>query len=136
MSARLVARPDGPISDGADIIAAPDEIMLAKRLRGVFDQTQTGLVVVTVRSLRGEDVAGFANALARQWEIGGKRGGVVLLVAPNERQLRIETSDTVRERLSDRQCAEIIQRVITPRFRSGDFSGGIVEGVEAIATYL
>jgi uncharacterized protein len=60
----------------------------------------------------------------------------VLLVAPTDRQVRIETDDKVRARLSDEQCAEIIQQVLLPRFRSGDFAGGIIAGVEEIELHL
>ena len=132
----LVSRPDGPISDGAGIISASDEANLDKRLRAILDEKRTAVVVVTVSSLGGQNVTAYTRSLARKWQVGAERGGVVLLVAPNERQVRIETSDEVRVRLTDQQCAEIIQQVLTPRFRAGDFSGGIAAGVKAIASHL
>ena len=132
----LPARPDGPVSDGANIIPTADEEILNARLREIFDKTQTALIVVTVTSLGGRDVSAYTNTLARQWKVGGERGGVVLLLAPPERQMRIETSDEARKRLSDRQSLEIIERVLTPRFKTGDFAEGIAAGVEAIASNL
>ena len=135
-SAALVTRPDGPISDGADVIPASEEAILDKRLREVLDQKRTAFIVVTVNSLGDQDVAAFTNSLARQWKVGAARGGVVLLVAPNDRQMRIETSEEVRARLSDQQCAEIIARVLKPRFQGGDFAGGIAAAVEVIAFHL
>ena len=132
----LVPRPDGPISDGADLIPAGDEAILDARLREVLTRTRTALIVVTVRSLSGQDIAAYTDTLARQWEVGAERGGVVLLVAPNERRMRISTSEDVRARLSDKQCAEIIQQVLAPHFRAGNFSSGIAAGVEAIASHL
>ena len=132
----LPARPDGPVSDGANLISPADEEILDTRLREIFERTRTALIVVTVPSLGDRDVDAYTNALARQWKVGGERGGVVLLLAPTERQMRIETSDDVRVRLSDRQCLEIIQRVLTPQFKTGDFAGGITAGVEAIASHL
>ena len=132
----LPARPDGPVSDGANLIPPADEEILDTRLREIFDKTQTALIVVTVHSLGGRDVSAYTNALARQWKVGGERGGVVLLLAPTERQMRIETSDEARKRLSDRQSLEIIERVLTPRFKTGDFAEGIAAGVEAIASNL
>ena len=110
--------------------------MLDTRLRDILGETKTALVVVTVASLGDKDVAVYTNSLARRWKVGAQRGGVVLLVAPNERRLRIETSDKARERLSDQECAEIIEQVVTPRFRAGDLPGGIAAGVEAIASQL
>ena len=132
----LPARPDGPVSDGANLIPPADEEILDARLREIFDKTQTAFIVVTVPSLGGRDVSAYTNALARQWKVGGERGGVVLLLAPTERQMRIETSDEARKRLSDRQSLEIIERVLTPRFKTGDFAEGIAAGVEAIASNL
>ena len=58
------------------------------------------------------------------------------MVASNERQVRIETSDKARMRLSDQQSLEIIQRELTPWFKTGNFAGGIAGGVEAIASHL
>ena len=130
----LPARPDGPVSDAANLISPADKEILDARLREIFNKTQTALIVVTVPSLGGRDVSTYA--LARQWKVGGERGGIVLLLAPTERQIRIETSNDVRVRLSDRQCLEIIQRVLTPQFKTGNFGGGIAAGVEAIASHL
>ena len=132
----LPARPDGPVSDAANLIPPADKEILDARLREIFDKTQTALIVVTVPSLGGRDVSAYTYALARQWKVGGERGGIVLLIAPTERQMRIDTTDDVRVRLSDRQCLEIIQRVLTPQFKTGNFAGGIAAGVEAIAFHL
>jgi uncharacterized protein len=124
------------VSDGADIIPSADETRLDARLRAVFDKSQSALVVVTVKSLGGQDAAAYTNHLARQWKVGGERGGVVLLVAPNERQARIETDEKVRARLSDEQSAEIMREVLVPHFRKGEFASGIAAGVEVIASHL
>lgn len=124
------------MSDAADIIPAEQEASLDTRLREIFDKTQSALIVATVSSLGEQDAATYTNTLARTWGVGGARGGVVLLVAPNERQVRIETDEKVRSRLSDEQCAEIIEKVLLPRFKAGDFGGGIAAGAEAIAAHL
>lgn len=78
----LPARPDGPVSDGSNLISPEDEEILDTRLHDIFDKTQAVLIVVTVTSLGGRDVSAYTNALARKWTVGGKRGGVVLLIAP------------------------------------------------------
>lgn len=132
----IATRPNGPVSDAADIITAEREALLEARLREIFDNTQTALIVATVESLHEQDVSTYTNSLAKTWEVGGARGGVVLLVAPNERQVRIETDDKVRARLSDEQCAEIIEKILLPRLGARDFGGGIRTGVEAIAAHL
>ena len=135
-SSIAVPRPDGPVSDNANIIPAADEVKLDAGLREIFDRTQIALIVVTVDSLEGLDVGVYTNGLARRWEVGGHRGGVVLLVAPNERQVRIETDDKVRARLSDQQASQILDQVILPRLRTGGFAAGIAAGVESIAEHL
>lgn len=132
----VVARPDGPVRDEADVIPASVELTLDAKLRDVLQKKDTALIVVTVQSLQGLDIARYTNQLANQWEVGAKRGGVVLLVAPNERKVRIEVSRIVSARLSDEQCADIIATEIVPRFKRGDMPGGIRSGAEAIARHL
>jgi uncharacterized protein len=135
-SAALLPRPGGPILDEAAIIPPSDEELLDKRLRQVLEKTRTAFVLVTVSSLGGTEVGAYTNALARSWDVGAARGGVVLLVAPNDRSLRIETSDEVRTRLTDQESARIIEQVIVPRFERGDLLAGITLGVEAIAAQI
>ena len=135
-SAEFPERPEGPLLDAADILPPALEKDLDMRLRRVSVETQTAFVVVTVPSLHDQDAADYTPALGRKWGIGAPRGGVLLLVAPNERQVQISTDDTLRKRLTDQQCAQIIQQVILPRFKNDDYTGGIASGVDAIASRL
>lgn len=132
----LLPRPAGPVGDFAQIITTGEEEKLDRRLRGIFARKQTAVVVVTVHSLAGQDVAQFTRALANQWHVGGSRGGVMILIAPNERKVRIEIDRKVQRRLSNERCAELIKESFLPHFRSGDYEGGIAAGVEAIRPYL
>ena len=129
-------RPDGPIADAAQIIAPAEEVALDRRLRQLLDTKKTAVIVVTVTSLNGADEAAYANALARHWHIGAERGGLLILVAPDDRRVRIETDDAVRIRLTDADCAAIIEEIMLPRFRRKDYAEGIRAGVEAIAAKL
>ena len=85
-------------------------------------------------SLQGYDIERFANELFRAWALGQKNrnNGVLFLVAPNEREVRIEVGYGLEGTLTDALSADIIQNRILPRFRAGDIPGGITSGVDAI----
>lgn len=129
-------RPDGPVADFGEILAPADEAMLDRKLRQIMNQNQTAVFVVTVRSLDGQAVDRYARVLANQWNVGGPRGGVVILVAPNERKVRIGNDKKVQSRFSNERCAEILRTAIIPYFRSGNYAGGIASGLEAMQRYL
>ena len=96
------------------------------------------LVVATVNSLEGQEIEPYANDLFRAWKLGekAKNNGVLLLVAPNERRVRIEVGYGLEGTLTDALAKVIITNAITPRFKAGDFSGGISRGVDDIITVL
>jgi len=134
----LPARPDGPVLDAANIISPADEALLDARLRAYNETTGRAIIVATVPSLDGEEIEPYAQDLAESWGIGGaeSENGVLFLVAPNERRMRIATARGVQERLTDIMSGRIIRDVITPRFKADDYSGGIVAGVDAIIQQL
>lgn len=136
--AQLPARPEGPIADYANIIAPEDEAALDARLRAYNQSTGRAIIVATVNSLDGEEIEPYALRVAEAWEIGGaeSQNGVLLLVAPNDRKLTIRTARGVDVRLTDIMSGRIIDNVIVPKFKSGDMSGGIVAGVNAIIAQL
>jgi uncharacterized protein len=137
-SAALPARPDGPILDAANIIAPADKAALDAKLRAYNQATGRAIIVATVPSLDGEEVEVYTRNLAEHWGVGGKEteNGVLLLIAPNERQMWIATARGVQERLTDIMSGRIYRDVIVPRFKAGDLSGGIVAGVDAIIAQL
>lgn len=136
--AQLPARPEGPIADYANVISQQDEAALDARLRAYNQSTGRAIIVATVPSLDGEEIEPYAQRLAESWGIGGaeSENGVLLLVAPGERKLRIHTARGVQERMTDIMSGRIIRDTIVPRFRDGDMSGGIVAGVDAIIAQL
>ncbi len=95
-------------------------------------------MVATVSSLQGEEIEPYANQLFRTWQLGekAKNNGVLLLVAPNDRRVRIEVGYGLEGTLTDALSKVIITNAITPRFKNSDFSGGIERGVEDIITVL
>jgi len=96
------------------------------------------LVVATVRSLGGQEIEPYANELFRAWKLGekSKNNGVLLLVAPNERRVRIEVGYGLEGTLTDALSKVIIANAIAPRFKAQDFGGGISRGVDDIITVL
>lgn len=136
--AQMPARPDGPVADYANILTPADAATLDARLRDYNRTTGRAIIVATVPSLDGEEIEPYATRLAETWGIGGaeSQNGVLLLVAPAERKVRISTARGVDVRLTDIMSGRIIRDTIVPRFKAGDMSGGIVAGVDAIIQQL
>lgn len=136
--AALPPRPTGPVADLAAIIPDDQEAQLDARLRAYNKATGRAVIVATVPSLDGQDVARYAQELAQAWDISGKESteGVLLLVAPTERKLRIHAAIGSQGRLPDGLASRIIRETITPRFKAKDFGGGISAGVDQIITQL
>ena len=131
-------RPDGPVYDGANIISDGEEKLLDQRLRDYNRTTGRAVIVATVPSLDGLEIEPYAQGLAETWDIGGResQNGLLFLVAPNERRMRIATARGLDVRMTDIMSGRIIRDVVTPKFKAGDLSGGIVSGVDAILAQL
>ncbi len=128
----------GRVVDEAGLLEPSAEAALTRKL-AAFEQTSSDQVVVaTIPDLQGYDIADYANRLARQWAIGRKDedNGVVLLVARDDRKVRIEVGYGLEGTLTDALSQLIIQNDILPAFKSGDFPGGIENGVDAILEVL
>lgn len=136
--AEIPARPKGPVLDAASVIPDAEEAALDAKLRTYTQSTGRALLVVTVPSLDGEDVATYANNLGHTWGLGGKESdqGLILLVAPTERKVRIEVGYGLEGYLPDVLAGRIIREQITPKFKAGDLPGGINAGIDAIITQL
>ena len=121
------------VQDRANIIPATDEIDLTRKSEALEKATTDQLVVATV----GQDIAKFATAMANREGIGqaDKDNGVLLLVAPNERKVRIAVGYGLEGLLTDARAAEIVQHML-PRFRVGDQAGAIRTGVADIDAML
>lgn len=96
------------------------------------------MVVVTVPTLEGQEIAAFTRDLGNAWGIGriGKDDGVVLLVAPTERKVRIAVGFGLEEQLTDAVCQHIVDAEMLPRFREGDLPAGIAAGADALIERL
>lgn len=128
----------GRVVDDANLLSPDDEQALTETLKQLEEKSSDQLVVVTLPSLQGYTIEDFGYQLGRHWGIGTKEldNGVLLIVAPNERKVRIEVGYGLEPILTDALSRVIIDNAILPRFRSGDFSGGIKNGVEDIGLAL
>jgi len=128
----------GRVVDNAGLIAASQRDTLEAKLADLEAKSGIQLVVATVRSLDGYEIEPYANALFRAWKLGEKQrnNGVLLLVAPNERRVRIEVGYGLEGTLTDALAKVIIANAIAPRFKAGDFTGGIERGVDDVITVL
>lgn len=128
----------GRVVDQAGILSSSEESSLSNKLAALEKKTTIQLVVVTLKSLQSRTVEEWGLALGRGWGIGqvGKNNGVLLVVAPNERELRIEVGYGLEGDLPDATADSIIRNVIVPRFKAGNLYGGINDGVDAIGRAL
>jgi uncharacterized protein len=124
----------GRVVDLAGILSSDEHKQLDSQLANHEQQTSNQVVVVTVPSLDGLSIEEYGNQLGRQWGIGTREhnNGVLLIVALQERKVRIEVGYGLEGALPDAIAANIIQTRILPRFRQGDLSAGITAGVSAI----
>ncbi len=132
------ARPAGPVYDGADMLSAQTEAALDARLRAYSEQTGRAIIVATVPSLNGAQIEQYATGLFGEWGIGGAQRdqGLLLLIARDDRKLRIEVGYGLHPYFGGIMAGRVINDVITPRFKAGDFDGGVTQGVDAILTHL
>jgi len=128
----------GRIADQAQIIPRETRDVLEPKLADLEVKSGIQLVIATVNSLEGQEIEPYANELFRYWKLGekAKNNGVLLLVAPHERRVRIEVGYGLEGTLTDALSSVIISNAMTPRFKAGDFGGGIVRGVDDIITVL
>lgn len=122
----------GRVNDYANVINKNDEAEIEQYLADLDNQTGIQIMVLTVPSLEGEDIASFSIKVADKWQPGhkGKEDGAILVVAMQEHDLRIEVGDSLEDELTDVKCGLIIRNVIIPEFKNGAYSNGIVKGVK------
>jgi uncharacterized protein len=128
----------GRIVDQANIISEDARRVIEPKLADLEAKSGIQLVVATINSLEGQEIEPYANELFRTWKLGekAKNNGVLLLVAPKERRVRIEVGYGLEGTLTDALAKVIVANAITPRFKTGDFSDGISRGVDDIITVL
>lgn len=130
-----VPPPSGYVTDLAGMLSAATEQRLERALRSFEESDSTQIAVLTIPTLEGEVLEEYSLRVAETWGIGQKEhdNGALLLVARDDRKIRIEVGYGLEGRLTDLLAGRIIDNEITPRFRQKDFDGGITAGVGAMA---
>ncbi|HCW90035.1 MAG TPA: methanol dehydrogenase, partial [Marinobacter sp.] len=128
----------GRVVDQADMLSPKVEERLSEMLQAHEQASTEQVVVVTLPDLQGYPIENFGYQLGRHWGIGqkGEDNGALLIVAKEEQKVRIEVGYGLEGRLTDADASVIINRVITPAFRQGDFQVGIVNGAAAMIQVL
>lgn len=128
----------GRVVDQAELLDTQAEARLTSMLAAHEEATSEQVVVVTVPDLQGQGIEEFGVQLGREWGIGqkGEDNGALLIVARDDRKIRIEVGYGLEGRLTDAQSSVIINRIITPAFREGDFTRGITEGAAGMIQVL
>ncbi|WP_110297718.1 TPM domain-containing protein [Blastomonas natatoria] len=143
VSAQTFPKLTGRVVDQANLLDPTQEAALTAKLEALEKQSTRQLVVVTVPDLQGYEIEEYGYQLGRKWGIGQaengtaeKDNGALLIVAPNERKVRIEVGYGLEGVLTDALSSIIIQQDILPRFRDKDMPGGIAAGTDALITQL
>jgi uncharacterized protein len=128
----------GRVVDAAGVLSPITSADLERKLANLEQKSGIQLVVATVPSLDGQEIEPYANELFRTWKLGEatKNNGALLLIAPKERRVRIEVGYGLEGTMTDAVSGLIIRNAIAPRFKAGDFNGGVTRGVDDIITAL
>jgi uncharacterized protein len=137
-SAPTFPKLDGRVTDAAGILPAETRAGLDAKLAALEKATTIQLVVATVPDLQGLEIDEYGYQLGRTWGIGqkGSNNGALLIVAPNERKVRIEVGYGLEGVLTDALTSQIIRRDIVPSFKAGDMAGGVAGGTDALIKHL
>ncbi len=124
----------GRVNDNAGVLTPEAAARIEEKLAGIERTDSTQIVVLTINSLEGEVLEEYSIRVAEAWKIGKKNldNGVILLIAKEDRKIRIEVGRGLEGKLTDLLSGRIIRNEITPRFRSGDYDGGVEAGIDAI----
>lgn len=124
----------GRVTDAGEILTAGEEARLSERLARYEERTKHQMVIATVAGLNGARVDNFGTCLGNRWGVGrkGHDDGILILIAPNDRQMRIATGSGMEKMLTDDEALAVIHDM-TPHFKAGDYAEGLSTGIEAIA---
>lgn len=127
-------QPKGYVTDDANLMTAQQVNRIEHRLSEYHKQTGIQIAVVTVQDMGGESVEEYANHLFHQWGIGqkGKDNGVLLLLAMQERKIRIEVGYGLESQLTDGFCGDVIREHMGPLFKQKQYGQGFHDALEAI----
>jgi len=128
----------GRVNDYAQILSPQTRQALTENLRAHENSTTNQIAVLTIPTLNGESIEDYAVQVFEEWKLGqqDKDNGVLIIVVPNDRRMRIEVGYGLEPVLTDGTAGLIIRSIMTPRFKNGDYDSGITEGVLAVIAVL
>jgi len=128
----------GRVTDNAQILSDATRQSLTETLKAHEERTGNQIAVLTVPTINGESIEEYAVDVFAAWKLGqkGKDNGILIVVVPNDRRMRIEVGYGLEGTLTDGMAGQIIRSVMTPRFKNGDYDGGITDGVRAVVSVL
>ncbi len=128
----------GYVNDVAHLLDNATKQNLIEKLAELEEKTGDQIVIVTLPTLSGSDIETYSNSLFRKWGLGQKQvnNGILLVIAPNEREMRIEVGYGLEGVLTDTLSTVIINSFALPNFREGNYQKGIVEAVHAIINVI
>lgn len=138
LQAQDFPEPTGFVVDQANLLSAEEEAQLSQKLEALKSQSNREFAVATIADLQGYDIAEYGYQLGRAWGVGneGEDDGILLIIAPNERKMRIEVGYGLEGIITDGLSGQIIRNIITPQFKDGNMFAGIDAGVDAIGSQL
>ena len=124
----------GYVNDYGNMLSPQAKSTLEQELRAFEQSDSTQIVIITIPSLQGEVLEQFSLKVAEAWKIGqkGKDNGIIFLVSKEDRKLRVEVGRGLEGKLTDLMAGRIIDLVVKPRFKRGDFDGGFITGVHSL----
>lgn len=128
------AEPSGHVNDLANILSSAEKQQLERDLRNYRDTTSNVFVLLTLPSLEGRDISAVAAEVGQAWRTweGDRYNGLIMLVAPNDRRIRIEVGYGLEGAIPDIIAGRVVDRIITPFFKQNDYYSGISRGFGAL----
>ncbi|OYY67401.1 YgcG family protein [Sphingomonas sp. 28-63-12] len=128
----------GQVVDAAHILNPAQIAALTAQSAEIEKTTTRQFIVATIPDLQGYPIEDYGYRLGRAWKIGQKdaNNGIILIIAPNDRKVRIEVGYGLEPIMTDALSSQIIRNTILPRFKVGDLPGGIIAGASEIATQM
>lgn len=128
-------KPVGLLNDFAKVLSAQDSVTIGQKLIDLNKLTSAQVTVVTIPNLGNETIETYAVKLFQEWGIGvkGKDNGLLIIVAPNDHEARIEVGYGLEGTVTDLQAGNIVNKVMLPAFKSGDYGAGISGAVDAVS---
>jgi len=128
----------GRITDNAQLLSPAVSQSLSESLKAHENRTGNQIAVLTIPTIDGESIEEYAVEVFESWKLGqkDKNNGVLIVVVPNDRRMRIEVGYGLEGTLTDGMAGQIIRTVMTPKFKNGDYDGGIADGARAVMEVL